>query len=218
VPWFYYLAAFLLKILFRLLTRWQVKGRENTPSEGPILVASNHLNLADPPLLGVSLGRKAIFMAKKELFRFKVIGNFVRGLGSFPVHRGQLDKTALHQANQTLADGLALIMFPEGTRSRKARLQRAFPGTALIAVRNGVPILPVGITGTEKIKGVTWILHRPKLVVNIGHPFHLPPVSSKLTKEELNRLTDSIMEHIATLLPPEYRGYYAERRTIGHEN
>jgi len=102
-------------------------------------------------------------------------------------------------------------MFPEGTRSHGARLRRAFPGSALIALRSGVPILPIGVAGTEKIRGVAWLLRRPQITVHIGHPFHLPPVSSKLTKAELAELTNYIMEHIAELLPLEYRGHYADK-------
>ena len=209
MPWFYYVARVIVRVLLKLLTRCQVKGRENIPSQGPLLIVANHLSLADPPLLGVSLGRKVIFMAKKELFRFRLIGYFIGSLGAFSVHRGQLDRKAMRQAYQVLADGLTLVMFPEGTRSRSGRLRPAFPGPALIAMRSGAPILPVGIIGTEKIRGVTWLLRRPRITVNIGSPFYLPPVSSRLTKAELAELTNSIMGHIAELLPPEYRGDYA---------
>ena len=198
-----------MRMLLFLLTRWRVKGRGNVPGQSPLLVVANHLNLADPPLLGVSLGRKAVFMAKKELFRFGIVAYFMRGFGAFPVHRGQMDREALRQAEQALADGLVLVMFPEGMRSRNAQLQPAFPGSALVATHSGVPILPVGITGTEKVKGVAWILRRPEITVNIGHPFYLPPVGSRLTKVELAELTDYMMAHIAELLPPEYRGHYA---------
>ena len=201
----------MVRVLLLLLTRWRVKGKENVPSQGPVLVIANHLNLADPPLLAVSLGRKALFMAKKELFHFRFFGYFIRGFGAFPVHRGQLDRKALRQAEQLLANGMALIAFPEGTRSKSGQLQPAFSGSALIALRSGAPILPVGIIGTERIKGVAWFLRRPELTVNIGHPFHLPPASSKLTKEELIRLTNFMMGHIAELLPPKYRGNYAEQ-------
>jgi len=209
MPWFYYVARVIVRVLLKLLTRCQVKGRENIPSQGPLLIVANHLSLADPPLLGVSLGRKVIFMAKKELFRFRLIGYFIGSLGAFSVHRGQLDRKAMRQAYQVLADGLTLVMFPEGTRSRSGRLRPAFPGPALIAMRSGAPILPVGIIGTEKIRGVTWLLRRPRITVNIGSPFYLPPVSSRLTKAELAELTNSIMGHIAELLPSEYRGDYA---------
>jgi len=209
LPWFYYVVRGLLIGLFKLLTRWQVKGRENVPEEGPVLVVANHLNLADPPLLGVSISRKVIFMAKEELFNSSLSAYFVSGLGSFPVHRGGLDRRALRSSKQVLDDGLALAMFPEATRSRNARLKEGMPGSALIACRSGVPILPVGITGTEQIRGLGWLFRRPHLTVNIGRPFLLPPMEGKLSREKLVEYTEQIMRRIAGLLPPEYRGVYA---------
>ena len=208
MPWFYYVARVIVRGLLALLTHYQVKGRENIPSQGPLLIVANHLSLVDPPLLGVSLSRKMMFMAKKELFRFRVIAYFIGSLGAFSVYRGQLNRQALRQARRILADGLALVMFPEGTRSRSGRLRPAFSGSALIAARTGASILPVGIIGTERIKGVTWLLRRPQITVNIGHPFYLPPVSSRLTKATLTELTNFMMGHIAELLPLEYRGDY----------
>ncbi len=213
LPWFYYVAGVLLRGLFSLLTRWQVKGRENIPREGPVLVVANHLNLADPPLLGVSLGRTVIFMAKEELFRSRLAAYFVSGLGSFPVHRGKLDREAIRQSERILAEGRALLMFPEASRSQSAQLQPAFPGSALIASHSGVPILPVGISGTEKIKGIGWILRRPRLTVNIGQPFYLPPADSKLTRAQLDEHTELIMRRIAELLPPQYRGVYGREES-----
>jgi len=212
MPLFYYVVRVIVKTLLPLLTNWQVRGKENVPSEGAVIVVANHLNLADPPVLGASLGRKVVFMAKRELFHSRLSSYFVRGLGAFPVQRGELARGTLRQANQVLVNSLALVVFPEGGRSKNAQLQSAFPGSALIALRNGIPILPVGITGTEKIKGAAWFLHRPKITVNIGRPFSLPSVGSKLTKAELIEFTDYIMGRIAELLPPEYRGNYAEQR------
>lgn len=211
-PWFYYMGTTMMRMLLLFFTRLQVKGRANIPRQGPVLIIANHLNQADPPLLTVSLGRRIMFMAKEELFRSRVVGYFARNFGSFPVNRRRPDRQAIRQADRVLADGMALAMFPEGKRSRKAQLQPAFAGSTLIASRNrGVPILPVGISGTEKIKGVTWPLHRPQITVNIGSPFYLPPTDGKLTKVELARLTAFLMEHIAELLPQEYRGNYAKR-------
>ncbi len=209
MPWFYYVVRVAVKAMLILLTNWQVRGRENVPSEGAVVVVANHLNLADPPVLEASLGRRVVFMAKKGLFHSRLSSYFVRGLGAFPVQPGELARGAIRQANQVLANNLALVVFPEGGRSKNAQLQPAFPGSALIALRNGIPILPVGITGTEKIKGAAWFLRHPKITINIGCPFSLPPVGSKLTKAELTELTNSIMERIAELLPPEYRGDYA---------
>ena len=208
MPWFYYVAIVIVKVILKLFTHCQVKGRENIPSQGPLLIVANHLSLADPPLLGVSLDRKVRFMAKEELFSPKMIGYFISSFGAFPVHRGRLDRRALRQAYQVLADGSALVMFPEGTRSSNNQLQPGLPGSALVALRSGVPILPVGIFGTEKIKGILWLLRRPLMTVNIGHTFNLPSASGRLTKTELTELTNFMMKRVAELLPPEYRGDY----------
>ncbi len=208
MPWFYYVCRLIVRILLFLLIRWQVKGRENIPSQGPLLVVANHLSLVDPPLLNIIFNRQVRYMAKKNLFRFKALDYFIRGLGAFPVHRGRPDRKAFRQAEQVLAQGLALIIFPEGTRSRSGQLQHAFPGPALIALRSGAPILPIGITGTGKLEHGIGILSRPRVTVNIGRPFRLPPAASKLSKTER---TNYIMKHIAELLPPQYQGIYAEQ-------
>lgn len=207
--WFYYTGRFLTRVLLLLLTRWEVKGKKNIPPQGSLLIVSNHPSLADPPILGAIIKRKTIFMAKEELFHPRLLGYFARNFGAFPVRRGGLDRKALSQAEHWLAQGLALIMFPEGKRSRNAQLQAALSGSALIASRRGAPILPIGITGTEKIKGATWWLRRPRITINIGPAFYPQPASKKLTKIELAQITKSIMEHIAELLPQQYRGDYA---------
>ena len=209
MPWFYHVGKLIVGAFFRLFTRWRVEGRENIPPKGAVLVVANHLNFNDPPLLGVSLGRRVIFMAKEELFRFRPLAYFLGSLGAFPVHRGRLDRKAIRQSEKVLAEGGALVMFPEATRSRKAQLQPAFPGSALFASRQAVPVLPVGIAGTERLKGL-WILRRPRIVVNIGKMFYLPSSGGKLSKDKLAEHTELIMRRIAELLPPEYRGVYGE--------
>ena len=205
MPWFYYVIRFTLRLLLYILTRWEVKGRENIPEKGPLLVISNHLSLADPPLLNFTLNRPVRYMAKKQLFRFKIMGYCMRGIGAFPVRRGQVDRNAIRQSEQVLAEGLVLVIFPEGTRSRSAQLQQAYPGPALIALRSGAPILPIGISGTDKLEHGFGILTRPRVTINIGNTFHLTPNASKLPRTEL--ITD-MMEHIADLLPPSYHGIY----------
>lgn len=205
----YYLEKNLGWLALCLLTRCQVKGRENVPAEGTLLVVANHNSVADPLLLGVHLGRRVTFMAKEELFRSRFVAYCMRSFGAFPVHKRRVDRDALRQADRLLNAGQVLIMFPEGKRSDDAGLQPGRLGSALIASKNGVPILPVGISGTERIRGFGWLPYRPEVLMNVGRPFHLPAPVGKLTKSGLAEQTDIIMGHIAELLPEKYRGHYA---------
>jgi 1-acyl-sn-glycerol-3-phosphate acyltransferase len=210
----YCIGKVVVEAFFRLFTHLKVTGRENVPRDGALLVAANHLNFSDPVLLGAFLGRQLFFMAKWELFRFRLAGYFLSSLGAFPVHRGRLDRKAMRRSEQILSESKALLMFPEATRSPHASLQRALSGSALIASRHSVSILPVGITGTEGMKKRFW-LHlyrpRPRITVNIGKPFYLPSSGGKVSKEELAENTDFLMRRIAELLPTSYQGVYAEK-------
>ncbi len=209
MSWFYYVARAIAWLLVWLFIRFRVKGKENVPRGGPLMVVSNHLNLADPPLVAIGIGRRTMFMAKQELFRSKLAGYFIRNFGAFPVERRRADRRALADAKQVLAEGFVLVMFPEGSRSKTGNLQPAFPGVALIAYQSGVPILPVAITGSQSIKGLGWLLKRPGVTINIGTPFNPPPTNGEISRAELEGLTNEIMTRIAALLPEEYRGHYA---------
>ncbi len=194
-----------MKTLLILLTRWRVEGKENVPKKGQLIVVANHLNLIDPPLLGASVPRRIYFMAKQELFRPSLGAHFVRAYGAFPVRRGELDREALRRALEVLKKGQVVGMFPEGKRSLNNRIQPMQPGTSFVAVRSGAPILPVGISGSEQIKGIGFILRRPRITVTIGQPFTLPPVEDKPLRSQLPQLSDLIAERVAELLPPSYR-------------
>lgn len=208
--WFYYVGRFIARVLLFLFIRWRVVGRENVPARGTVLIVANHVNLADPPILSVSVGLKTVFMAKEELFDHWFTRYFVGNFGAFPVHRSRLDRKVFEQAAYWLGRQVSVVMFPEGTRSKNKQLQPAFPGSALIAARSCAPVLPVGIIGTEQVKGKFWWLRRPRITVNIGKPFYPRTGGGRLTKKERSLITHSIMEHIAELLPREYRGDYAK--------
>jgi len=209
--WFYYAGRLITRVVFKIFCRCQFNGMENVPDQGPLIVVANHVHWLDPPLLGIVIKRKMVFMAKEELFRSSILRYFIRGYGAFPVRRGRVDRKALHEAEHVLAQGLALAIFPEGRRSDNAQLISAYSGAALLAMRSGAPILPVAIAGTEILyfrtlkKFPRWI---PPVVVNIGTPFYLTGIDGKLTSEELAELTSNIMVRLAELLPLKYRGNY----------
>jgi len=204
----YYILKFIAILIVLLFTNHKIKGKENVPRRGPLLVVANHLSVSDPVLIGIFIGRRVIFMAKEELFKKFFHRYFVRQFGAFSVSRRRSSRQALTQANEVLAQGQVLGMFPEGKRSYQNQLTLALNGSALIAYHNKAPILPVGITGTEKIRGLGWILHRPEITLNIGRPFTLPDAGTALSREVLLGLTNVLMNKIAELLPPKYRGSY----------
>ena len=215
MPWFYhifYAFVIFLGFIAHLWCRWQVNGKENVPKKGPLIIVANHIHAVDIPLVAINLGRKAAFVAKEELYSPKPLGLFMRSIGTFPVRRGKFDTQSIRKAQKLLSNGIAVAMFPEGTRSKTSQLQSAFSGAVLLALRSDAPILPVGVAGTEQIKGLSSVLKRPMVTINIGRPFHLPPASGKLTKEKRSELTTIMMQHIAELLPSRYHGDYTDKK------
>jgi 1-acyl-sn-glycerol-3-phosphate acyltransferase len=209
--WVYYFGRGLIRFLVFLFASWEVKGRENVPAQGPVLIVSNHLHIADPPIVAASLKIRTTFMAKDELWHNAWSRFWVENFGAFPVRRGGFDRDAIRRAEDWLQKGVSVIMFPEGGRSKTAQLQAAYSGAALIALHMGVPILPVAITGTDKFNHlVRCLIHRAKVTVTIGQPFNPPTPDGKPTKEQRNLLTEEMMLKIAALLPPTYRGVYGK--------
>lgn len=195
------------------IRKFEVVGDEHVPPEGPLIVASNHLNNADPPAVALAISsRYPTYMAKREMITWPILGPGFRIFGAFPVRRGEADLSALRAAAEVVRSGAMLVMFPEGTRSRTGGLTRGHPGTALITLRTGAPVIPVAITGTEGIRW-PWIFLKPLSIrhvkVTIGEPFHLPTVE-RIDGEAAAQATGVIMRRIAALLPPQYRGVYAD--------
>jgi 1-acyl-sn-glycerol-3-phosphate acyltransferase len=200
--------------LLRAVINLEIKDRENLPEKGPFIAVFNHLNLIDPPLHIISiLPRDSIVMAKEELFYWWPIPVFRMLMDvaeAYPVRRrgtAEERRMAIKYAEEVLEKGLVFGIYPEGTRSKAGCLKEAYTGCALIAIDTRVPLIPVSIRGTEKLKGMGWIT-RPRVTITFGKPFAIPQVRGRMTEQKLRDLTEFIMSKLAGALPPEYRGRY----------
>lgn len=192
----------------RLFAGWKVEGRENVPPMGPVIVVANHMSNFDPSLISTSFPRRIWFLAKRELF--KGPGKwFFSTYGAYPVNRSGTDATAYRWALNKLARDQCVVIFPEGTRSPSGGMKKAQPGVVRLAMKSQATIVPVGITGTERLKSVLRVFYPTgQLHVNIGQPFTLPDVEGKPSTAVLQSMADMIMYRIALMLPDEYRGVY----------
>jgi len=206
---FYWLNVWTwIRATLLVVTGQDVTGRENIPRKGALIFTCNHFSLADPPLLIGTFSRRIVWMAKQELFDLPLIGKLYEMGGFIPVRRFEADLRAIRRSQDALRRGHVLGMFPEGTRSG-GRLGRAEPGTALIALRTGAPILPAAIWGTEHVKLPRDLFRRTRVHVRFGRPYRLQN-PGRFTRESIMAGTDEIMRRIAQLLPSEYRGEYAD--------
>lgn len=192
----YKVGRFIVSVFLRTVFRLKIEGRENVSPGENYLVCSNHISNLDPPMLGVCMPFQLRYMAKEELFRNKLFGALIRTLGAFPVHRGSGDIGAVKTALTVLKNGESLVMFPEGGRSDGVTLRRGKSGAALVALKSGVRILPVGISGAYK--------PFRKMTVRIGKPISLAAIGDESGRKEINEklqaLTDSsLMPEIASL-------------------
>lgn len=198
-----------------LADRIDVEGADRLPDEPGVIVASNHLSILDPPLITVSvarlIGRQVRYMAKAEAFDMPVVGSILRAYGGFGVRRGRADREAYRAAQEVLASGAWLGLAPEGTRSRTGHLGEPKPGVALLAVRSGATVLPVGISGSDRAWPVGARLPRPgsRVTIRFGTPYRPAAANGDADRRgALEAESEALMRRIAALVDPAYRGRF----------
>ena len=148
----YYLGKNLFKLMFVLVYRCKSSGQENIPEDSGAIIAPNHMSFFDPPLTGCFMKKDLYFMAKQELFSVPVLGFLIKRTNAFPVKRGKQDLNAFRNAFSLLRSKKALLMFPEGTRSKTGIMGKARAGVGMVSCTCQVPIVPVKIVNTNNMK------------------------------------------------------------------
>ncbi|WP_188453847.1 lysophospholipid acyltransferase family protein [Virgibacillus oceani] len=185
----YKIARTVVAIIFFPLYRIEVKGKENVPNEGPVIICSNHISNLDPPVVGITSPRDIYFMAKGELFEKPLLGKLLLGIHAFPVKRGMRDRNALRKGLAILDEGKTLGLFPEGTRSKTGKLGKALAGAGFFALRSSATIVPCAIIGSYK--------PFKKLTVIYGEPMDMDYY--RTTRSSAQDAADAIMSEIEKL-------------------
>ena len=189
----YGIAWVIWKILSGLAFPLKLYGKGNVPSKGVFIFASNHLSYLDPMIIGGCFPRRISYMAKDSLFKNKLFAFFLKKVGAFPVKRESADIAAVKEALKRLKAGCPLVLFPEGTRlSSKKQIH---PGVALIAVKSGVPVVPVYLKGSDQVlpPGAKFLRRRPVSIF-----FGQPKIYSK--QISYDEIADQILRKINSLV------------------
>lgn len=203
----------IFRLVFYALSRVEVTGKENVPTNQAYLVAVNHVSLFDPPLICAFWPVALEAMGAAEIWERPGQSTLARWYGGIPVHRGQYDRHLIETALAVLCAGYPLVLAPEGERSHTPGMQRAHVGIAYLMDKARVPVVPVGIVGTTEdfldraLRG-----QRPAIEMNIGRPMRFPPIEERgpARRKILQQNADAVMMQIAALVPPAYRGYYID--------
>ena len=204
---------FLIRVLLRLIARFEVRGTENVPATGGIVIASNHIGILDIIMVYFAIDRTDLFIPVAE--KWEKIG-WIKWLGQqlnfLFVDRYNPDLKALRKMIALMEEGKCLVIAPEGTRSHSGALNEGKPGVAYLAARSGFPVIPVAITGTqdEVLLANAKRFRKSYITLTAGKQFSVPPLPKTNRDTALQKSTDEIMCRIAAILPEKYRGVYAE--------
>jgi len=199
----------LVNWLARHLWRYHLEGAEHMPATGAYLVVTNHLSVFDAPVVFMNIPARTLMFGADKWRRVPLVAALIESIGVIWVTRGEADMDAIKAALNVLKGGGRLGVAPEGTRSPTGALIPGKPGAAYLADRARVPLIPMAITGTETVVRSWKRLRRPVVTCRIGPPFMLPG-DGRAKGARLDQFTDEIMCTLAAMLPPEYRGVYAD--------
>lgn len=199
---FYVIVRSLVVAWCRMWLRLRVHGRENLPRTGPYVLAPTHRSNLDIPAAAAVSARRLRYMGKDSLWKYRPIGAIFSALGGFPVARGTADLEALKRCVEVLRRGEPLVLFPEGTRRSGPFVSDLFDGAAFVAVKAGVPIVPVAIAGTEESMGKgRRNISRGRCVMVIGAPLRDTVFDgNRASREELAAITGRLQERLQVLL------------------
>lgn len=190
---FYRFARAVILSLCTIIFRVRVVGRERVPRTGAYVVAPTHRSILDVPFAAFVTRRQIRFLAKQELFSNRLGAALFTSLGAVRVERGSADRGALRALEEALAAGHPVAVFPEGTRSSGPRIAPLFDGAAYLALKLGVPIVPVGIGGSEEILPKGKVFPRPRRVaVVVGNPISPPVLGGRARRVASAQLTDEL--------------------------
>jgi 1-acyl-sn-glycerol-3-phosphate acyltransferase len=186
----------------RLFWRLRVDGRDRVPAEGPFILSPVHRSNVDTPLAACVTRRRVRFLGKDSMWKYRWSAWFFTTLGGFPVHRGTPDREALRRCEAALRRGEPVVVFPEGTRRSGPVVEDLFEGAAFLAVRTGVPIIPVGVGGSEQAmpKGAKFI-HPVKVRMLVGRPLLPPPreEGGRGNRRHAHELTEALRDELQRL-------------------
>jgi len=205
----YFLGWVLFRGIYKFYFGCRVYNPERVPLEGPVILASNHASYVDPPFVGAGLKRGINYLAREDLFRFPVVGWVLRNWNAVPVDRNGGGARGLKAILDRLLAGGAIILFPEGTRSRDGRLQSARSGIGLTVIKSTAPVVPVRVFGTFEAFGRHMRFPRPRrIIVKYGQPMLFKALreeakvcSKPRLKQIYQQVADEIMAEIARLEP-----------------
>lgn len=201
----------LFRFAFKYYFRWRVYNPERVPLSGPVILASNHASFIDPPLVGAGLPRHINYLARETIFRWPILATILRSWLVVPVDRDGGTGRGLKQILKRLGEGGAIILFPEGTRSRHGELNRARSGIGMTVIKSNAPVIPVRVFGTYAAYGANKLFPRPRpLAVKYGKMLYFEKLraeaqncSKQRLKEIYQEVADEIMAAISAMEPEE---------------